>query len=83
MTTVRLPVEYEQKLASLAEARHSSKSDIIKEALDLLFRREESGKDSYELGEPFFGRYGSADGNRSTTYKARLKDKINAKHHPD
>lgn len=79
MTTVRLPIEIEQRLQLLAQKKHKSKTDIIREALEKLFIQEESEKDSYELGEEYFGKYGSGDGTLSVTYKDKLKDKINAK----
>jgi predicted DNA-binding protein len=79
MTTVRLPIEIEQRLEILARKKHKSKTDIIREALEKLFIQEESEKDSYELGEEYFGKYGSGDGSLSITYKDKLKDKINAK----
>jgi predicted DNA-binding protein len=82
MTTVRLPVEIESKLTILAEKKHKSKSEIIKEALDNLFYKEEIEKDSYEIGESYFGQYGSGDGSLSVTYRNKLKDKINAKINP-
>lgn len=79
MTTVRLPIEIEQRLQLLAQKKHKSKTDLIREALEKLFIQEESEKDSYELGEEYFGKYGSGDGSLSITYKDKLKDKINAK----
>ena len=79
MTTVRLSPEIEQKLEVLSKTRHKTKSDIIKEALELLFRSDESEQSSYEIGETVFGMHGSGDGDRSTTYKSKLKDKIRAK----
>jgi predicted DNA-binding protein len=79
MTTVRLPFEVEQRLETLARKKHKSKSEIIKEALERLFFQEESQKDSYELGEEYFGRYGSGDGSLSVTYKDKIRNKINAK----
>ncbi|SLM11645.1 CopG-like domain-containing protein DNA-binding [uncultured spirochete] len=79
MTTVRLPIEIEQRLEILAQKKHKSKTDLIREALEKLFIQEESEKDSYELGEEYFGKYGSGDGSLSITYKDKLKDKINAK----
>jgi predicted DNA-binding protein len=79
MTTVRLPIEIEQRLEILARKKHKSKTGIIREALEKLFIQEESEKDSYELGEEYFGKYGSGDGSLSITYKDKLKDKINAK----
>jgi hypothetical protein len=66
-------------LEILARKKHKSKTDIIREALEKLFIQEESEKDSYELGEEYFGKYGSGDGTLSVTYKDKLKDKINAK----
>ena len=82
MTTVRLPVEMEQKLDSLSRLKHKSKTELIKEALKVFFYQEESEKDSYELGEEYFGRYGSGDGSLSINYKRMLKGKINAKYNP-
>jgi hypothetical protein len=79
MTTVRLPIDYEQKLDFLANLKKKSKSEIIKEALDIFFTREETEIDSFKLGESFFGLYGSGDGTLSTSYKNKIKDKINAK----
>ena len=80
MTAVRLPVDLEQKLDSLSNLQHKSKTEIIKEALEYFFYQEESEKDSYELGIKYFGIYGSGKGDLSTTYKSKLKDKINAKY---
>jgi hypothetical protein len=46
-----------------------------------MFHKEESEKDSYELGEEYFGRYGSGDGSLSVSYKDKIKGKINDKLH--
>ncbi len=81
MTTVRLPTELKQKLEILARERHKSKTDLIREALEKFFYQEDSEKDSHELGKEYFGKFGSGDGDLSLTYKARIKDKINAKLH--
>jgi Arc/MetJ-type ribon-helix-helix transcriptional regulator len=79
MTTVRLPADIEQKLELVSSAKHVTKSELIKEALELLFSREEREKDSFELGEERFGRYGSGRTDLSTNYKLLLKEKISAK----
>jgi Predicted DNA-binding protein with an HTH domain len=81
MTTVRLPLEIEQKLEILSHNTHKSKTDIIKEALENLFLTSENEKDSYELGIEYFGKYGSGEGNLSKEYKHILKDKLNVKYH--
>jgi len=59
--------------------RASGKTDLIKEALENLFYQEESERDSYELGEEYFGKYGSGDGTLSVSYRDRIKDKINVR----
>ena len=82
MTTVRLPVEYEQRLNFLSTVKKKNKSDLIKEALDMLFRNEEMEIDSYELGKEYFGKYGSGNSNLSVSYKQKIKEKINAKYRP-
>ena len=79
MTTVRLPFDVEQRLETIARKNHKSKTEIIKEALERFFYQEDFQKDSYELGEEYFGRYGSWDGSLSVTYKDKIRDKINAK----
>ena len=78
MTSVRLPYDIEEKLQMLSVSRHKSKSDIIKEALELLLKTETEEKDSYELGKDLFGRFGS--GGVPGDYKSRVKAKIRAKH---
>jgi predicted DNA-binding protein len=83
MTTVRLPIDIEQKLDSLSRAKHKSKTELIKEALVLFFHQEESEKDSYELGQDYFGKYGSGNGSLSVKYKKLIKEKLNAKYNSD
>jgi Arc/MetJ-type ribon-helix-helix transcriptional regulator len=82
MTSVRLPTEIVQKLDALAKRKHTSKSALIKEALEAYLEQETQGKTAYELGEPYFGRFGSGDGSLSVNYKDRLKDKIRARKNP-
>jgi UDP-sugar diphosphatase len=42
-------------------------------------RKEQNKKSDYELSSELFGKYGSQGGSLSTTYKQKLKDKINIK----
>ena len=81
MTSVRLPTDLERKLEMVARKKRTSKTNIIREALENLFTQEEIEKDSYELGEEYFGKYGSGDGSLSTTYKNKLKEKLNVKYY--
>ena len=80
MITVRLPSEIQQKLEVLAKSKNKSKSEIIREALVLFMFKEEPEKDSYELGKEYFGKYGSGDGSLSTSYKKKIKGRLDAKH---
>jgi len=79
ITTARLPANTRNKLVALARIKGKTKSDIIKEALDFYYEREETELDSFFVGEPFFGKYGSGETDRATTYKERLKAKLAGK----
>ena len=83
ITTARLPAEVRDRLQVLSGIRNKTKSDIIKEALELYFEREENELDSFTLGESFFGKYGSGDNDRATTYKERIKRKLSSRITPD
>ena len=76
MLTVRLPEKMERKIDKEARYRHSTKTEVVKEALELYFSRKEQQSSPFELGEDLFGRYGSGRGNNSARYKERLKEKI-------
>ena len=82
MISVRLGSDIERQLNFLANEKHLSKTQIIKESLLIyfdMFKKEQQQKSPYELGHELFGKYASGDSDRSTTYKQKLKDKINAK----
>jgi len=76
ITTARLPIGTRNKLVTLSRAKNKTKSEIIIESLEMYYDREEGEIDSFTLGERVFGRYGSGDGDRSTTYKQRIKKKL-------
>ena len=79
ITTARLPRETQNKLLILSKAKRKTKSDIIKDSLDFYYEHSENELDSFTLGEPFFGNYGSGEEDRATTYKERIKGKIRDK----
>ena len=79
VTTARLSAETRNRLLVLSRIKGKTKSDIIKESIDMYYEREESGIDSYTLGLPYFGKYGSGVGDLSTTYKERLREKLRAR----
>ena len=80
ITTVRLPLLTEQRLNLTAQTRNCTKSKVIQEALEYFFYKEEHKADSWTVGEPYFGKYGSGNGNLSTDYKTLLKEKLHARH---
>jgi hypothetical protein len=79
MLTARIPVALEQKLDFFSTVRRTSKSELVKEALEEFLYKQETEDDSLAIGEPYFGNYGSGDTDRSVTYKQRIKDKLHAK----
>jgi predicted DNA-binding protein len=76
ITTARLPVNTRNKLLALARIKNKTKSEIIIQSLEMYYDREEGEMDSFSLGENVFGKYGSGDGDRSVTYKQRIKKKL-------
>ena len=79
ITTVRLPQDTRIKLNTLARVKGKTMSEIIKESLEMYYEREENELDSYTLGLPYFGKYSSGEGDLSTTYKQRIKEKLRAR----
>jgi predicted DNA-binding protein len=80
ITTARLPREINNKLHILARVKGKTKSDIIKESIEIYYAQEENEIDSYTLGEPYFGKYSFGEGDLSTTYKERIREKLAKKH---
>jgi predicted DNA-binding protein len=76
ITTARLPADTRNKLLVLSRIKGKTKSDIIKESLEMYYEHEETEIDSFTLGEPCFGRYGSGESDRAVSYKERIKKKL-------
>ena len=82
MVSVRLDEKIENQLDFIAQQKQTSKSKVIKDALVYYFdmiKKESEEKSAYEMGSDLFGKYSSGKNDLSTTYKQKLKDKINAK----
>jgi len=80
MVTIRLPDEMEAQLEALTHIENTTKTEVIRTALSEYIGRHLHEKSSYELGRDLFGKYGSADSDRSVTYKERIKRILNEKH---
>ena len=79
ITTARLPPDTRNKLLVLSRIKGKTKSDIIKESLDMYYEYEEKEIDSFTLGESYFGNYGSGESDRATTYRERIKEKLSGR----
>ena len=79
ITTARLPLETRNKLLILSRHKGKTKSDIIKESLDFYYEHEEDQIDSFALGKQYFGKYDLGEGDLSTTYKERIREKLIAR----
>lgn len=80
MLNVRLDDETDEKLKNISEQKNVSKSSIVKEALAMYFTKEQYSESPFLLGEDLFGMAGSRNSDASTTYKSKLKQKLNEKH---
>jgi predicted transcriptional regulator len=78
--TVRLPDHLERELERLAAEERTTKTQIVRRALERYLEAQRDQRSSFELGKALFGRYGSGESTRSTTYKRRVREKLRAKH---
>jgi len=78
--TVRLPSEIEAKLIKIATIENRSKSDIIRESLELYLDRFSESTSPFELGKKFFGKHGSGIGDLSINSEKILREKIRKKY---
>ncbi len=80
MLNVRLDKTLEKKLNNYSLENKASKSSVVKEALVQYFRKHEITQSAHKLGADLFGAAGSGNPEASSTYKKRLKEKLNEKH---
>jgi predicted DNA-binding protein len=80
MLSIRLPEDIEAKIEQIADSENLSKTEVVKSAIELYFKKYEETTNPFELGKDLFGKHGSGKGNLSKDYKNILKDKLRAKH---
>jgi Arc/MetJ-type ribon-helix-helix transcriptional regulator len=80
MISFRINKELEKKIDQLAKQRNLTRSEVIREAIQEYVVNKESAHHPYDLGKEWFGKEGSGDKDRSTTYKSRLKSKLREKY---
>ena len=77
MFSVRLDDELDKKIRALSKRTKATKSEIVREALTEYLETREAEDKPFDLGQDLFGRFGSGKGDLSTTYKKRIKEKLN------
>ena len=80
MLNVRLPNELEREVDRLAAEERTTKTQIVRAALERYLESRRDVATSYERGKSLFGRYSSGATDGSTTYKQRVKAKLREKH---
>lgn len=79
MISLRLTKELEDKLEYLSKEEQTTKSDLIREAIEKYIIEHENIRKPYELGQDLFGKKGSGKTDLSLTYKQKVKGKISEK----
>lgn len=80
MLTVRLSDEEEKALQAYCLREGVSKSDVVKEAIELYLTQRKKNKSPFEAGADLFGQHGSGSKNNSVSYKKKLKELLREKH---
>lgn len=80
MLSVRLPIQLENKLDEIVHSTNTSKTEIIKIALQMYIDELQTKRSAYNLGKDLFGKYGSGNGNLSKDYKKIIKQRLHEKH---
>jgi predicted DNA-binding protein len=79
MISLRLTKELEDKLEYLSKEEQTTKSDLIREAIEKYIIEHENIRKPYDLGQDLFGKKGSGKTDLSLTYKQKVKGKISEK----
>jgi Ribbon-helix-helix protein, copG family len=80
MLTVRLSSEEEKALHAYCLREGVSKTDVVKEAIELYLTQRKKSKNPYEAGADLFGQAGSGTKSNSVSYKKKLKELLREKH---
>lgn len=80
MLNVRLSEDTEKELLQYCQAEGITKSMLVKEALVAYLAQKRKSKSAFEAGADLFGLEGSGSTDRSTSYKTKIKEKLNAKY---
>lgn len=79
MLALRLPHDMENRLDEICRSEKKTKSELLREAIEMYFEAYKKKTSAYELGKELFGKYGSGEKDNSVNYKKKLKERLNAK----
>lgn len=80
MLNVRLDESTEKALKKYADEHDMTKSSVVKEALEQYLTKKKASQNPFSLGQDLFGLAASGERDLSTTYKSKLKQKLDEKH---
>ncbi len=80
MLSMRLTEDIKYKIDEISRNESLSKTDVVKEAIELYFNKYNETINPYAMGKDLFGKYGSGKGNLSKDYKSIIKGKMLEKH---
>lgn len=79
MISVRLNEEIFRKISALMKIKDTTRTKIIKNAINEYYDRHDGDLNPFKLGSGLFGKYGAGE-SLSEGYKDILKGKIREKH---
>ena len=79
MISVRLNEEILKKISALMKIKQTTRTEVIKQAINEYYDRHSQDLSPFELGKDLFGKYGAGE-TLSVDYKKKIKEKINEKH---
>lgn len=80
MISLRLPKELEEKLNQLSSVEKKTKTDIIRESLQLYIESRENRESAYELASKYFGQSTGSQNQGAIDHHEQVKRKIKQKY---
>jgi hypothetical protein len=79
MISVRLNEEILKKISALMKIKQTTRTEVIKQAINEYYDRHSQDLSPFELGKDLFGKYGAGE-TLSVDYKKKIKERIDEKH---
>jgi hypothetical protein len=79
MISVRLNEKILKKISTLMEIKQTTRTEVIKQAINEYYERHSQDLGPFELGKDLFGKYGAGE-TLSVGYKKKIKERLNEKH---